>query len=458
VAAYEELRRRHLDDVRARATEYIERLDWPAERLAAHRHEELRRLVRVAQQRSPWHRKRLGHLAPEEVDETALPELPVMTKDDLMAHFDEIVTDERLTLDVVEAHFERLTGDAYLFDRYHAVASGGSTGSRGVFVYDRDGWTTCYLGFLRYELRARALDPDLATAPAVMASVAAGHATHMSSALFQTFTSPEVSINRFPISLPVAEIVAGLNEVQPTVLQGYPSGLHALTYEARAGRLRIRPQRILSGSEPLLPEIRAALEDTWGVPVCNWWGTSEAGPVAVGCGQGRNMHLSDDLVIVEPVDKSGRLVGPGERSAKIYLTNLFNQILPLIRYEITDEVVTLDEAQCSCGSAHRLIDDIHGRLDETFTYGGLAVHPHLFRSPLGRRPQVLEYQVRQTRRGAAIAVRTRGQLDFDALRSDIVEGLTRIGFTAPDVSITPVERLERQPTGKLKRFVPLSQD
>lgn len=79
---------------------------------------------------------------------------------------------------------------------------------------------------------------------------------------------------------PVQEIVAGLNEVQPTMLGGYPSGLYPLVHEARAGRLRIRPKRIWVGAEPLLPEIRSALEETFGAPVRNGYGSSE---VAIRC-------------------------------------------------------------------------------------------------------------------------------------------------------------------------------
>jgi phenylacetate-CoA ligase len=91
----------------------------------------------------PWHRKRLQHVDLDSLGEASLAALPTMTKDDLMANFDEIVTDDRLRLDVVEDHLERLTGaDAYLFGRYHAGASSGSTGRRGVFVYDWDGWIT----------------------------------------------------------------------------------------------------------------------------------------------------------------------------------------------------------------------------------------------------------------------------------------------------------------------------
>ena len=45
-----------------------------------------------------------------------------------------------------------------------------------------------------------------------------------------------------------------------------------LSFEAVAGRLRIAPRQILSCSEPLLPEIRAAAENAWG-GVGNLWGT-----------------------------------------------------------------------------------------------------------------------------------------------------------------------------------------
>ena len=42
-------------------------------------------------------------------------------------------------------------------------------------------------------------------------------------------------------------------------------------------------------------------------------------------------------MIIEPVDGVGEPVPPGMSSQKVYLTNLFNPLLPLIRYEITDE-------------------------------------------------------------------------------------------------------------------------
>jgi phenylacetate-coenzyme A ligase PaaK-like adenylate-forming protein len=241
---------------------------------------------------------------------------------------------------------------------------------------------------------------------------------------------------------------------QPDFLVAYPSALHVLSVEARAGRLRIAPHQVLSCSEPLLPEIRAAAEEAWGVRVGNIWGMSEGGCAGVACEHGR-MHLSEDLVIVEPVDEEGRPVAPGERAAKIYLTNLFNRALPLIRYEITDEVTILTEP-CPCGSAHRCVADIQGRLDDVFVYDGRRVHPHVFRSALGRRAGVVEYQVRQTPRGARISVRCSTPVDLEGLRGEIALGLATLGVSRPDVEITAVERLQRDAgPAKLRRFVPL---
>jgi phenylacetate-coenzyme A ligase PaaK-like adenylate-forming protein len=187
--------------------------------------------------------------------------------------------------------------------------------------------------------------------------------------------------------------------------------------------------------------------------VRNVWGTCEGGGTATGCGEG-GTHLSEDLVIVEPVDEIGNPVGPGERSAKVYLTNLYNHTVPLIRYEITDEVTLLNQA-CPCGSAHRSIEDIQGRLDDTFGYGELQVHPHLFRSALGQRRNILEYQVRQTSRGAAITVRCSGPVNLQVLERELAVGLERLGLLSPEVSVTAAERLDKGATGKLKRFVPL---
>jgi phenylacetate-CoA ligase len=410
--------------------------------------------VRISTERSRWYRKRLSGIDIDRLDESGVAELPVLTKAELMEHFDDIVTDRRLTLAGLDQYLNAAETGSYLLGRYTAITSGGSSGQRGVFVYDWDPWAVFWLTCFRTLLRARDRYPDLASRPAVMASVTAAHFSHATAAMARTFSNPRMTTVRLPVTLPTEEIVNGLNEVQPDFMLVYPSALHVLAREAQAGRLRIAPRQVLAGAEPLLPETRAAAEQAWGARVINIYGTSEGGGTAVGCEHG-GTHISDDLLFVEPVDLAGRAVAPGDRSAKVYLTNLYNPVLPLIRYEITDEITVL-AGPCPCGSAHRRIADVQGRLDDEFIYLGLRVHPHLFRTALSREADVVEYQVRQTLDGAAIAIRCTAPISLNGLRDRIATALAGAGLDRPQVTVEVVDRFER-PGGpaKLKRFLPL---
>lgn len=456
-ATYEETRRRQQARFFEQFGPHLERLGWPADRLRAERERRLRALLTFVRERSPWHRERLSRLNVESATEADLAAIPTMTKDDLMANFDRIVTDPRITLDLVNRHVASLTRDAYLLDEYHALGSGGSSGRRGVYVYDWDGWVDWSLLSLRYLLRiARSVPPS--PVETVTAIVMAEIASHGSGASPQTFRDAFSGsrLIRLPSSLTIDEIVRGLNDAQPNVLMVYPSILSQLISAARLGGLTISPRLICTAAEPLLPEIRAAAVEQWGAAVVNMWGTSEGGAIACGCGAGPGMHLSDDLLIVEPVDADGNPVPAGVRSAKLYLTNLFNYALPLIRYELTDEV-TFSTRVCPCGSAHRLVEDVQGRLEDRFVYPGLpTIHPLMFHNVLDHVASIVEYQVRQTAAGAEVDVVRTGPADLDALARALEAGLAKAGVRSPVVTVRDVARIPRPASGKLKRFVAFS--
>jgi phenylacetate-CoA ligase len=455
MVGYQDLRQRHVSALMAMMPDMVQRLGWSSDRIRREREDRLRDLLRLAKARSPWHRERLRDIDPERAREEDLKSIPPMTKQDLMEHWNDIVPDDRLPLHVVEDHLAALTTDRYLLDEFHAVASGGSTGRRGVFVFGWDSWATAYAGFFRRALWDRSVDPELAALPNTLAMVAAQNATHMTSAIGQTFSNPMVNIQHFPVTQPLDVIVAGLNVFRPTTVIAYASVLGILAAAAREGRLRIAPRRIVSTSEPLLPEIRETVEETFGAPLANTWGTSEAGPMATGCWRGPGTHLCDDLVIIEPVDQDGRPVPVGTTSDKVYVTAISNPTMPLIRFELTDRITVLD-TPCPCGSAHRLIADIEGRLDDVFVYGDdVPIHPHVFRSVLAREAGVVEYQVRQTARGADVEA-------LGTFRDPVVTGqrleseLARLGVPSPCVTVRVVPALQRQATGKIRRFLPLA--
>lgn len=346
-----ELHELHAQDQGWTGAAHLQRLSWSRERIAQERRRRLRELVSVAQERSPWHGPRLAGLDPATLEEGDLARVPVMTKRDVMANLDQIVTDRRLTLPLVESHLASLQAEPrYLLDHYQPVVSGGSNGARVVFVYDWRGWADCYAGIFRYFTR------DFGGQPISLAVLAAGSAAHISRAMLHTFSDPAtIRIHPVPVTLPTRRIVAELNEIQPEALVICPSRLVRLLEAARVGELRIAPRCIITAGQPLTAGVRLAAESAFGVRVLDWWVSSEAGPIGIGCGHGPWMHLSDDLIILEALDEDGAPVPAGVRSAKVRLTILYNHALPLIRYELTDEVTLIDGA-CPCGSAHTLVE------------------------------------------------------------------------------------------------------
>jgi phenylacetate-coenzyme A ligase PaaK-like adenylate-forming protein len=149
-------------------------------------------------------------------------------------------------------------------------------------------------------------------------------------------------------------------------------------------------------------------------------------------------------------------VPTGTRAAKVYLTSLVNLTQPLIRYELTDEMTRLPDP-CPCGMTLMRIADVEGRVDDAFAYAdGPTVHPFTFRSHLGRTREIVEYQVRQTHDGAEVLVVAAAPLDTSAIAERLRRALVDLGLARAAVTVREVDVLDRQATGKFRRFVQLA--
>ena len=431
----------------------VRRLSWSAERLAAERERRLRELLRWSFDHSDFWRERLAGHNLSTFTEADLPTLPILTKKELMANFDRVVTNPNLTLERVNDHVNHLDGDAYLDDEYRAVVTSGTGGTRGIFVYGWSEWITYALIATRWRTRSGE-DPF-----APVGTFFATNTKHVSGALHafsRDFAGDgPLAVTHLPASLPIPEIVVGLNTARPTVLTGYASVIHLLALEALAGRLTIEPNWVSTNGEQLTDDIKRAVRAAWSVEVYDTWGCTE-GVFAFPCRPGRPMHLPDDLAIIEPVDENNDPVPYGQPAAKILLTNLYNKTQPLIRYEINDSMTITDEP-CECGSGHRRITDIRGRFDTFFEYeNGTIIHRLGMEGVLLGDPNVVEMQVTQTQGGIAVSLVTQGECDTAVLRNNLIEMLIRSGLSDPEVTVVKVESLERMWSGKLRQFEPLA--
>ena len=374
----------------------LARLSWTVAEFDEARTIGLRSLLGTALARSPWHAERLQGLDVDAVSLADLAGLPVMTKADLMGSFDRIVTAPDLNLARLEEHVSRAGSAVELLDgEYLVLASGGSSGRRAVFPFTLPEAATYFASLIRFTLEWRLASESR---PRPLGSGDRRNIDARDPGLGATLPPPEKR-HAFPVTSPLEEIVDGLNRLQPASLVGYPSALAVLAGEQIAGRLRITPAHLTATSEPLTKAARALTARAWGLEPENMFGSTE-GLMGWAAPGDDTLTFNDDNVIVEPVDAQGRPVGPGESAQRLLITNLFNHTLPLIRYELTDELTVAARGARSFFRATK----VEGRADDVFRYGTIVVHPLTFRSPLGRHPDVVEYQVRQTAHGADVSL------------------------------------------------------
>ena len=298
-------------------------------------------LIEYARRRSPFYREVWHGLPPGNV---RLSTLPAVTKGELMARFDDWVTDGRLHRDAIEAFLADRShiGERYL-DRYVIWKSSGSTGEPGIFVQDA-ATLSIYDALLNAQLQSAMLAGTYAVGlftHAGRAALIAATGDHFASiASWQRAhqDNPWPDARAFSVMDAIPDLVAGLNEYQPAFLASYPTTLGILAAEQRAGRLRISPACIWSGGECLTSCVAGAIERAFGSVLLNEYGASECMSIAFSCAAGW-LHVNADWVVLEPVDRRYRPTPPGEMSHTVLLTNLANRVQPIIRYDLGDSVL-----------------------------------------------------------------------------------------------------------------------
>jgi phenylacetate-CoA ligase len=379
-------------------------------------------------------------------------ELPVLTKRELMARFDDLVTDPRFRLADVRRHLEAGGGRPYR--GAFVLLTSGSTAEPGIFLHDRDAWTAILASIARSrEWAGASIQPWRRIRSA---SVTTENEWSISSRLAASLRSWWVPLLALDATEPRPEIVRRLNAWRPEMLVVYASMGRVLAAERAAGRLTIQPRLAFTTAEVLTPETRLAMTRAFGVTPFNRYSTTETGDLAAECREGRRMHLYEDAALVEVVDEEYRAVPVGEWGAKVLVTPFFNRLQPLIRYEISDQV-RLSDAPCACGRAFRVVDEIRGRVEEVFELpaadgsGRVEIHGFVLEIAIDDQP-MRAHQVVQA--GDALTVRLEGytgSLGDAALAGRVTSALAAHGARPTSVTIEHVASLQRGPGGKAAR-------
>jgi phenylacetate-CoA ligase len=174
-----------------------------------------------------------------------------------------------------------------------------------------------------------------------------------------------------------------MREVKPTVFYGTPSYSLYLAEKARA--MGMDPRRdfnfrilIFSGEPGAgVPSTKKRIEETYGGICIDSGSTAEMTPwMANGeCAHRRGMHLWQDIVYAELVDReTPRRVPYGREGVAVY-THLERNSQPMIRFWAGDISLWVNET-CPCGRTYpRLPRGIYGRADDMFVIRGENVYP-----------------------------------------------------------------------------------
>lgn len=410
--------------------------------MAAIQEKRFRELLAFAIQHSAFYRKSFHGI---DLGRCQAADLPTLNKRDMMAHFEEIVTDPAIKL----ADLQRFIDDPanlgkYYLGKYAVCHTSGSQGQPAVVVQDRQAMATA---FAAQVARGNAVPKNCFNLlkglfwRSRLAVVTLRRGFYPSGAAFE-YMPPAMyvftDVLRLSQSDGMEQVVRQLNRFRPHYLSAYASVLEMLAREEKAGRLRLREagclRQVTNMSEPLPVSSREIIQGVFGVPVVDNYAMAECMALSNGCLSHPGSHINMDLAMFEVVDENNRAVPPGVTGSKVLITNLYNRVQPLIRYEIGD-VLTLGAEPCPCGSNLPVIRSIQGRTKDKFWIrdgtGYREVLPYVFMAPLLHCLDLGEYQIVQTARNAflvRLAPLNTDQLDLERVQRVLKQGMEHEGL------------------------------
>jgi phenylacetate-CoA ligase len=245
----------------------------------------------------------------------------------------------------------------------------------------------------------------------------------------------------------IGRYVDALERFDPVVIHAYPSSIAALASWLNAAGRRYRGaalRGVMTSSETLEPDVRAAVGQAFGVTVFDWYGQSERVAAIGTCEHGRYHVLTDygnvALLELEHAGGACELVG----------TTLNNPAMPLVRYRTGDTVLpSAHPHDCPCGRVFPTVEAVIGRQEKSVTLPDGRIIARLDRIFQGHDRQLVEGQVLYRGNGQftlrVVAAEGFGDLDAQAL---VDKFLLRV--PGVQVRVERVAAIPRGPNGKFE--------
>ena len=305
--------------------------------------EKLRRLLQIAAAHCPWHARRIraaGIDPARPLGMADLRQLPTMDRTDVQAHREEMV-------------WRDVPGGAYKYN------TGGSSGQPLIFYFGRRRQASDAAGRMRAR-RWWGVQPGEREVYLWGAPVELNKTDRVKQLRDRLFN--QLVLNAFEMSPARMDVYCqAIQDYQPKCIYGYASSVALLAAHARERGFVFRLPRlkiVCTTGEPLYPHQRTLIQEVFGAPVANEFGSRDIGFTAHETPEGR-MLLMSESIILEVLDPEGRPVAPGQLGEAV-MTGLESQAQPFIRYR-TGDMVRLSPEADPAGRGLHVIAEVLGR-------------------------------------------------------------------------------------------------
>ena len=405
----------------------------------------LKKLVKYAKNNSPYFKDLYATIG----EDFSLEDLPTTNKIEMMKNFDNWITDSNVSMQKIEEFTRNIDNVGRMINgKYLIFKTSGSTGNPATVLYDKQNIdvASAVAAFRTFARKKdfRAFMKNGRRTAGVFANYGFYLACGMSRYLQLKMPRKK---NKITVDVNASEeqIIKELNGFNPSMLSGYPSNLALLdNFE----ELTIKPDIVITGGELLTDEIRKKLTEKFNCYVQTHYSCTEAGEVACECSE-KHLHINEDWVIVEPVDKNNNPVEYGVLSDKVLITNLSNYIQPFIRYEVTDRVIVHNE-KCKCGKSSCWLE-IEGRTDDILEFeNGTLIAPMSFYKILEEVKEITRFQLVQKsyQKLELRIVADKKNVAFDKARKELQKFLNSKEITNVEIILSDVIPQANKTSGK----------
>ncbi|MFX1501565.1 MAG: hypothetical protein ACFFDH_11435 [Promethearchaeota archaeon] len=156
-----------------------------------------------------------------------------------------------------------------------------------------------------------------------------------------------------------------INTKQPKVILAYVQSIYEMTKFILLHKMNIHQvNAIITSAGVLSTKIRKFIEEIFKVRVYNRYGSREVSVIGSSCEKESKIHIDMYKKYVEILNDQNKSLKEHE-IGNIILTDLKNYEMPLIRYQIGDRG-SLDFSQCPCGRGLIRLDNVVGRVVDSF--------------------------------------------------------------------------------------------